>query len=87
MPRSKVRKKAAYTPPPQRHTPVRVHARSSHPLYTGVMLGLLILALAWVIVYHLAGDKVAFMLELGNWNFMIGFALMLAGLFMTMRWR
>ena len=28
-----------------------------------------------------------FMAELGNWNFAIGFALMIAGLLMTMRWR
>ncbi|MGH3799467.1 MAG: cell division protein CrgA [Pseudonocardiaceae bacterium] len=88
MPKSKVRKKPVYTPPPDQHTPVKVHiAGPSHPVYVAVMLGLMLLGLLWLVVNYLAVDKIALLRDLGNWNFLIGFALMIIGLLMTMRWR
>lgn len=88
MPKSKVRKKAAYTPPADKRTPVKVRAQGpSHPVYKAVMFGLMLLGLIWLVINYLAGDRIPFMLELGNWNFLIGFVLMIAGLLMTMRWR
>ncbi|MBO0839400.1 MAG: cell division protein CrgA [Sciscionella sp.] len=88
MPKSKVRKKAVYTPPADRHTPVKVKAAGpSHPIYVGVMLGLMVLGLAWMVVYYIAQDKIPLISSLGAWNFAVGFALMIAGLLMTMRWR
>jgi len=88
MPKSKVRKKAVYTAPADRRTPVKVKsAGPSHPIYVAVMLGVMLLGLAWLVVNYIAQDKIPFIAELGNWNFAIGFALMIAGLLMTMRWR
>ncbi len=52
-----------------------------------MMLGVMLIGLAWLVVNYIAGDKIGFMNDLGNWNFAIGFALMIAGLLMTMRWR
>jgi uncharacterized membrane protein len=87
MPKSKVRKKAAYTPPSNvSRTPVKV-AGPTHPVYVAVMLGLMLLGLAWLVVNYLAGDRIDFMIALGAWNFAIGFALIVVGLLMTMRWR
>jgi uncharacterized membrane protein len=87
MPKSKVRRKAAYTPPSNaQRTPVKV-AGPTHPVYVAVMLGLMLLGLAWLVVNYLAGDKIGFMIALGSWNFVIGFALIVVGLLMTMRWR
>ena len=89
MPKSKVRKKTVYTPPPgegRSRTPVKV-AGPTHPVYIAVMLGLMLLGLAWLVVNYLAGDKIGFMMALGAWNFVIGFALIVVGLLMTMRWR
>lgn len=88
MPKSKVRKKTAYTPPANKNTAVKVRAQGpSHPVYLVVMFGLMLLGLAWIVVNYLAGHKIDFLAELGNWNFAIGFALMITGLLMTMRWR
>ncbi|MDT7788490.1 MAG: hypothetical protein QOF58_6909 [Pseudonocardiales bacterium] len=88
MPKSKVRKKAAYTAPTDRRTPVKVKAAGpSHPVYVVIMLGFMLLGLAWLVVNYIAAEKIPFMLELGAWNFAIGFALMIIGLLMTMRWR
>jgi hypothetical protein len=79
MPKSKVRKKAVYTPPPgegRSRTPVKV-AGPTHPVYIAV----------WLVVNYIAGPNIAWMNALGSWNFLIGFALIVIGLLMTMRWR
>lgn len=91
MPKSKVRKKASYTPPRTAGggtgtAPAKV-AGPSHPVYVAVMLGLMLAGLLWLVVNYLAGDQIAFMVQLGSANFLIGFALIVIGLFMTMRWR
>jgi hypothetical protein len=94
MPKSKVRKKAAYTPPKDKLSPEQARkAGPSSPIYVGVMLGLMVLGLLWLVVNYLAGDKLGFMAALGgdgvgfDYNFVIGFVLIIVGLLMTMRWR
>jgi hypothetical protein len=87
MPKSKVRKKAAYIAPTDTRTPVKLKAGPSHPIFVGVMLGLMVIGLAWIVVFYIAAEKISWMNELGNWNFAVGFALMIIGLLMTMRWR
>ena len=95
MPKSSVRKTVATStacaspPATAAAAPAtRAHvAAPSSPLYIGVMLGLMILGLVWLVVYYLWGSSIPFIADLGNWNFAIGFALMIAGLLMTMRWR
>jgi len=94
MPKSKVRKKAPYVPPKDKLAPARASkAGPSGPVYVGVMLGLMVLGLLWLVVNYLAGDRLGFMVALGgdgagfNYNFVIGFVLIIAGLLMTMRWR
>lgn len=88
MPKSKVRKKSAYTPPSEAESSAKATAQGpSHPLYLVVMFGLMLIGLVWIILYYIAVDKIPFLTQLGNWNMAIGFALMIAGLLMTMRWR
>lgn len=88
MPKSKVRKKAIYTPPPEASSRNKAKAAGpSHPAYVAVMLGLIVLGLVWLVVYYLAMDRIQFIGDLGGWNLLIGFALMIAGLLMTMKWR
>ena len=89
MPKSKVRKKTAYTPPqPDKRTPAMVRASSpSSPIYIGVMLGLMVLGLVWLVVNYLAGshDPVhgrARPVELRD-----RVPAHRVGLLMTMRWR
>jgi hypothetical protein len=88
MPKSKVRKKPVYTPPNEARTtiPVKV-AGPTHPVYVAVFLALMLAGLAWLVVNYLAQESIPFMAALGSWNFLIGFALIVIGLLMTMRWR
>lgn len=88
MPKSKVRKKPGYTPPTDKAArPAAQPAGPSHPVYVAVMLGMMLLGLLWLVVNYLAGDKIGFFRDLGAYNFLIGFALMIVGLLMTMKWR
>ena len=90
MPKSKVRKKSVYTPPEGVLQNRASRARAAQPSpswYAPLMVALLVLGLAWIVVYYVAGDKIGFMATLGAWNFAIGFGAMVAGLVISMRWR
>lgn len=88
MPKSKIYQKTAYTPTSDRRTPVKVRsAAPSQLLYKVVMFGLMLLALAWIAVFYIAGPEIAFMDELGKGNFAITFVLGVTGLLMARHWR
>ncbi|SUE16081.1 septation inhibitor protein [Rhodococcus gordoniae] len=87
MPKSKVRKKDVSATRTVSRTPVKVKAGPSSALYVTVMLGLMVIGLLWLVVYYLAAEQIAWMNDLGAWNFLIGFGFMVVGLIMTMRWR
>jgi len=50
------------------------------------MVGLLLLGLAWVVVFYVSQGLYP-VPKIGNWNLGIGFAVMLTGFGMTTRWR
>lgn len=68
-------------------TPVKLNTNSTPRWYVVLMLGLMIVGLAWLVVNYLAGPSIPFMDALGAWNYLIGFALMIVGLLMTMGWK
>lgn len=82
MPESRSRKKATYTPPPERSTGAKVNP----PWFLPVMLGLMIAGLVWIVVTYLGGARYP-VPGIGQWNLAIGFVLVLAGFGMTTRWR
>jgi hypothetical protein len=61
------------------------------PWYPIVMAGVLLLGLAYMVVYYLTSSgtspHVPIMAGLHAWNFAIGFGVMLLGLVMAVRWR
>lgn len=90
MPKSKVRKKPAVTT----RTPSATAARGLAPSpswYPIVMATVLLLGLAYMVVYYLTSSgtspHIPIMASLGAWNFAIGFGVMLLGLVMAVRWR
>jgi Cell division protein CrgA len=90
VPKSKVRKKTSYSPSattaPGTATAGRL-AKPSPRWYPGVMAAFLILGLAWIVVYYMAGESVPLIKSLGSWNFAVGFAFLVVGLGMAVRWR
>ncbi|HCT15371.1 cell division protein CrgA [Corynebacterium nuruki] len=70
-----------------RRTPVKLNATGTPRWYIVLMLGLMLLGLAWLVVNYIAGDKIPFMQDLDAWNYLIGFGLFIVGLLMTMGWK
>lgn len=90
MPKSKVRKKPVYTPPSDVMPNARARAKAKEPSpswWAPVMLGLMCLGLAYIVLFYIRGDKIGFMVSLGPWNYAVGFAAIIAGLIMSMKWR
>jgi hypothetical protein len=51
------------------------------------MIALLVIGLAWVVLYYVASGSIGFIDDLGAWNVAIGFAFMFAGLMVATRWK
>jgi hypothetical protein len=51
-----------------------------------VMVGFMLLGLAWILVYYISGSQYPIP-GLGGWNLGIGLAVALIGFLMTTRWR
>ncbi|WP_448630756.1 cell division protein CrgA [Cellulomonas soli] len=82
MPESKSRKKATYTPPAG-----KAAAPKPNPAwFVPVMLGLMLLGLAWIVVTYLSRAQYP-VPGIDQWNLGIGFVLIIAGFGMTTRWR
>ena len=86
MPKSKVRKKTEPTLRTSTLAPSGHAVRPSPRWYPIVMAAILVIGLAWIVVYYLAGSSVPLMKDLGAWNFAVGFGLMIIGLGMAVRW-
>jgi hypothetical protein len=87
VPKSKVRKKVdAPARPPSLGTASKALAPSPN-WYPIVMAVVLVIGLAYLVVYYLAGQSIPIMKDLTGWNFAVGFGIMLVGLVMAVRWR
>lgn len=90
MPKSKVNSSAEnYSAPstPTGRTPVKLNSTGTPRWYIILMLSLMVLGLAWLVVNYVAGPHIPFMADLNAWNYLIGFALLIVGLLMTMGWK
>lgn len=81
MPESRRRKKAAGTP-----SESRPRTAGNPPWWVPVMLTLMVVGLLWVVVTYVAQSAYP-VPGIGSWNLAIGFALILVGFGMTMRWQ
>jgi Cell division protein CrgA len=81
VPKSRVRSKAVYTPPPSRSKP-KVSPRWLVP----TMLGCLLVGLAWIALYYITGGTLP-VSALNAWNLLIGFAMIIAGVALSTKWR
>ncbi|HEY7485682.1 MAG TPA: cell division protein CrgA [Streptosporangiaceae bacterium] len=85
MAKSKVRKKAVYTPP-QRSQKIQVSPRWLVP----AMVGSWLLGLAWIATYYVTAStntNVPVLTALGNWNLLIGFGMIIVGVVLSTKWR
>ena len=74
MPKSRVRKRTVYTPPP----PKTARRKVSAPWVGPAIGACLIVGLAWIVTYYLAGGSVPGLSALGAWNLVVGFGFVIA---------
>jgi membrane protein YdbS with pleckstrin-like domain len=87
VPKSKVRKKPAAPTRTQSATSASKVMTPSPAWYPVVMAVVLVIGLAYLVVYYLAGQDIPIMRDINGWNFAVGFGIMLVGLIMAVRWR
>ena len=98
MPESSSRKKKSVKPSAAASSAAQ-HTGSDEPnpaWFAPVMFGFMLLGLIWIIVFYVTGAQyplgsglvnVAPALNLGNWNILIGFGIMMVGFIMSTRWK
>jgi hypothetical protein len=83
MPKSRLRRRNAFTPPSPSMKAVRL---GSPRWLVPVMVSCFVLGLAWVVVYYITQAK--YPIEgIGAWNMGIGFGLIIIGFVMSTRWK
>ncbi len=83
MPKSRIRRQAAYTPPPVRSAKKRPSPRWLAP----VMVAFFLLGIAWLVVYYIGGGATPGLSALGNWNLVVGFGFIIIGFALSTQWR
>jgi Cell division protein CrgA len=83
VPKSRVRKKAVYTPPPTRSPKRKV----SPPWVAPAMVACLLIGLAWIALYYVTQSSMPGLSSLGAWNLVCGFGLIIAGVVLSTKWR
>ncbi|HEU0212830.1 MAG TPA: cell division protein CrgA [Jiangellaceae bacterium] len=84
MPKSRIRRKADFTPPPERQAR---GAGISGRWIAPIMVTLLVLGLAWIVVYYVTEASLPLMSQLGGWNLVIGMGLITAGFVAATKWK
>ena len=85
MPESKKRKKAVYVPPPNLQPRKK---KGPSPVWVpALMLGLMIVGVAWLVVFYMVGSSMPLVGGLDNYNLLIGFGFIVAGFAMSTQWR
>jgi hypothetical protein len=83
VPKSRVRHKTVYTPPP----PKTARRKVSAPWVGPAIVATLVVGLAWIVVFYTTENGVPGISALGSWNLVVGFAFIIAGLALATRWR
>ena len=83
MPKSRVRKRTVYTPPP----PKTARRKVSAPWVGPTIVVCLVVGLAWIVTYYLSKRFDTRHIRLGAWNLVVGFAFIIAGVTLSTRWR
>lgn len=84
MPKSRIRKKADFTPPPAKQVAnIKLTNRS---WVAPVMLALFLIGLAWIVLFYVTEGDLPIK-SLGNWNIVAGFGFIAAGFGVSTQWK
>ena len=83
MPKSRVRKRTVYTPPP----PKSAKRKVSPPWVGPTIVFCLVFGLAWIATYYITQGSFPGMSALGAGNLILGFGFIISGVVLSTRWR
>jgi Cell division protein CrgA len=81
VPKSRVRAKAVYTPPPK-----SAKSKVSPRWLVPAMLFCLLFGLAWIALFYITGGTTPLQSAIGDWNLVVGFAFIIAGVALSTKW-
>jgi hypothetical protein len=84
VPKSRVRKKPVYTPPPAKTSAKR---KVSPTWLAPTMLACFVVGLVWIALYYVTQGNMPGLSVLGSWNLVCGFGLIVAGVVLATNWR
>jgi len=83
VPKSRVRRKPVYTPPPARSA-----KRAVSPAWLApTMIATLVIGLVWISLYYITQADMPVLRTLGGWNLVGGFVLIIVGVVLATKWR
>jgi len=85
VPKSRIRKKADYTPPPTAGSSA-VKLKSGRGWVAPVMLACFLLGLIWIVVFYVSSGSWP-VSQIGNWNIVVGFGFIAAGFGVSTQWK
>ena len=83
MPKSRIRKKADFTPPLER---TNIKLSSGRSWVAPLMLALFLIGLAWIVVFYVTTGSLP-VEALGKWNIVIGFGFIAGGFVVSTQWK
>ncbi|MBY8881351.1 cell division protein CrgA [Actinacidiphila acidipaludis] len=84
MPKSRIRKKADFTPPPAKNaTAIKLGTRG---WVAPLMLAFFVLGLAWIVLFYVTQGSLP-VDALGNWNIVVGFGFIAGGFVVSTQWK
>ncbi|EMF01811.1 cell division protein CrgA [Streptomyces mobaraensis NBRC 13819 = DSM 40847] len=84
MPKSRIRKKEDFTPPPAKQQSIKLN--SGRRWVAPLMLALFLIGLAWIVVFYVTGSDMPIE-SLHNWNIVVGFGFIAAGFVVSTQWK
>ncbi|MGP3980759.1 cell division protein CrgA [Streptomyces sp. KR80] len=87
MPKSRIRKKDEFTPPPAaKQQTTSINLSSGRRWVAPLMLALFLIGLAWIVVFYVTTGDMPIG-ALGNWNIVVGFGFIAAGFVVSTQWK
>jgi hypothetical protein len=84
VPKSRIRKKADFTPPPAKGTAIKL--RTGRVWVAPLMLALFLIGLAWIVIFYVTTGSLPIE-ALGNWNIVVGFGFIAGGFVVSTQWK
>ncbi|MCW2873062.1 cell division protein CrgA [Actinacidiphila oryziradicis] len=84
MPKSRIRKKADFTPPPSKTTAIKL--RTGRGWVAPLMLAFFLIGLAWIVLFYVTQGSLP-IAALNNWNIVVGFGFIAGGFVVSTQWK